>query len=65
MSDPRATPGRWTTDEKKELDDFAQAGKTVVEIAPVLQRTRQAIYAQVQRRDRKRRIPSTHWPNAI
>jgi IS30 family transposase len=63
MSDPRPTPRRWTTDEKKKLNDLLEAGKTVVEIAPVLQRTRQAIYAQVQRRDRKRRMPST--PNAI
>jgi hypothetical protein len=55
----------WTTDEQRKLDDLLEAGKTVIEIAPVLQRTRQAIYAQLKRRDKKRRMPSTRWPNAI
>jgi IS30 family transposase len=55
----------WTTAERKKLDDLLEAGKTVVEIAPVLQRTRQAVYAQLQRRYRKRSKPSTRWPNAI
>jgi IS30 family transposase len=56
---------RWTADEQKKLDELLDAGKTVVEIAPVLQRTRQAIYAQLQRRHRKRRKPSARWPSAI
>jgi IS30 family transposase len=62
-----STPTRqpWTADEQKKLDDLLEAGKTVVEIAPVLQRTRQAVYAQLQRRYRKRSKPSTRWPNAI
>jgi len=61
------TPARrpWTVDEQKKLDDLLEAGKTVVEIALVLQRTRQAIYARLQRRYRKRRKPSTRWPSAI
>jgi IS30 family transposase len=61
------TPARrpWTADEKKKLDELLEAGKTVVEIALVLQRTRQAIYARLQRRCRKRRKPSTRWPSAI
>jgi IS30 family transposase len=54
MNDPKPTPRRWTADELKKLDELLEAGKTVVEIAPVLQRTRQAIYAQLQRRYRKR-----------
>jgi hypothetical protein len=65
MSPSMPTRKPWTADEKKKLDDLLQAGKTVVEIAPVLQRTRQAIYARLQRRYRKRRKPSTRWPSAI
>jgi hypothetical protein len=34
-------------DEQKKLDDLMEAGKTIVEIAPVLQRTRQAVYARL------------------
>jgi len=62
-----STPTRqpWTVDEQKKLDDLREAGKTVVEIAPTLQRTRQAIYARLQRRYRKRRKPSARWPSAI
>jgi transposase-like protein len=65
MSDPRPTQRRWTADEKKKLDDLLEAGNTVVEIAPVLQRSRQAVYAQLQRRYRKRSKPSARWPSAI
>jgi hypothetical protein len=65
MSPSRPTQRRWTIDEQKKLDDLLEAGKTVVEIAPVLQRTRQAIYAQLQRRYRKRSKPATRWPSAI
>jgi hypothetical protein len=56
---------RWTADEQKKLDELLDAGKTVVEIAPVLQRTRLSIYARLQRRYRKRRKPSGRWPSAI
>jgi hypothetical protein len=59
MSSSMPTRQPWTVDEQKKLDDMLDAGKTVVEIAPVLQRTRQAVYAQLQRRYRKRREPST------
>jgi IS30 family transposase len=61
------TPARrpWTADEQKKLDDMLDAGKTVIEIATVLQRTRQAIYARLQRLYRKRSKPSTRRPNAI
>jgi hypothetical protein len=65
MSPSTPTRQPWTVDEQKKLDDLLDAGKTVVEIAPVLQRTRQAVYARLQRRYRKRRMPSTRWPSAI
>jgi IS30 family transposase len=61
----RPTPRRWTADEQKKLDELLEAGKSVVEIVPMLQRTRQAVYAQLQRRYRKRRKPSAKWPTAI
>ena len=50
------TPARrpWTGDEQKKLDDLLEAGKTVVEIAPVLQRTPTSIYAQLQRLEIKK-----------
>jgi hypothetical protein len=56
---------RWTAEEQKELDELLDAGKTVVEIAPVLQRTRPSIYSQLQRRYRKRRKPSPKELSAI
>jgi hypothetical protein len=65
MNASRSTPRRWTAGEQKRLDDLLEAGKTVVEIAPVLQRTRQAVYAQLQGRYRKRRKPFPRWPSAI
>ena len=51
-----STPARrqWTADEKTKLDDLLEAGKTVVEIAPVLQRTPTSIYAQLQRLEIKK-----------
>jgi hypothetical protein len=65
MSPSTPTRQPWTVDEQKKLDDLLDAGKTVVEIAPVLQRTRQAVYARLQRRYRKRSKPSARWPIAI
>jgi IS30 family transposase len=65
MSPSTPTRQPWTVDEQKKLDDLLDAGKTVVEIAPVLQRTRQAVYARLQRRHRKRSKPSARWPIAI
>ena len=44
---------RWTTDEKAEFDRLLDAGKEAAEIADVLNRTRQAIYARLQRLYRK------------
>jgi hypothetical protein len=65
MSSSTPTRQRWTVDEEKKLDELLDAGKTVVEIALVLQRTRLSIYARLQRRYRKRRKPSARWPSAI
>jgi hypothetical protein len=49
MSPPTPARRPWTADERKKPDDLLEAGMTVVEIAPLLQRTRQAIYARLQR----------------
>jgi hypothetical protein len=49
---------RWTADEQRKLDDLLKAGKTVVEIAPVLQRTPPSIYSRLQLLYRKRPKPS-------
>src|ERR1700679_4107644 len=52
---PRPPPRPWTADEEKKLNDFLRAGKDAGEIATALQRTRQAIYARLQRLDIKRK----------
>jgi DNA-binding NarL/FixJ family response regulator len=59
MSPSPPTRQPWTLDEQKKLDDLLEAGKTIVEIAPVLHRSRQAVYAHLQRRYRKRSKPAT------
>jgi hypothetical protein len=65
MSSSTLTRQPWTVDEQKKLDDLLDAGKTVVEIATVLQRTRLAIYARLQRRYRKPRKASKNGLSAI
>jgi IS30 family transposase len=45
---------RWTSDEETELDRLLDAGKEAAEIAVALDRTRQAIYARLQRLYKKR-----------
>jgi DNA-binding NarL/FixJ family response regulator len=56
MTTPAARP--WTSEEEKRLDDLLEAGKEAVEIAVALNRTRQAIYARLQKIYRKRnRLP--------
>jgi hypothetical protein len=45
----------WTATEQKQLDDLVRAGKSAPQIAIILQRTRQAIYARLQRLDVKRK----------
>src|SRR5580700_1397670 len=49
----KTAPRRWTSDEKAEFDRLLDAGKEAAEIADVLNRTRQAIYARLQRLYRK------------
>jgi hypothetical protein len=44
---------RWTFDEKAGLDRLLDAGKKAAEIAVAIDRTRQAIYARMQRLYRK------------
>lgn len=56
---------RWTSDEKTELDRLLAAGKEAAEIAVALNRTRQAIYARLQRLYRKgAREAKTEWLKA-
>ena len=55
MSPSEPSPRRWTADEQKKLDDLLKAGKEAAEIAIALQRTRQAIYARLQRLDIKQK----------
>ena len=61
----RQAPRRWTVEEEQKLDDLLEAGKEAAEIAAVLERSRQAIYARLQRRYRKRSKASARWPSAI
>jgi DNA-binding NarL/FixJ family response regulator len=51
---PRPTRRPWTTDEETKLAELLSAGKEAADIAAELQRTRQAIYARLQRNYRKR-----------
>ena len=44
---------RWTIDENTELDRLLDADKEAAEIAVALNRTRQAVYARLQRIYRK------------
>ena len=55
---------RWTSDEKAELDQFLDAGKEAAEIAVAINRTRQAIYARLQRLYRKRVKPLARLSNS-
>jgi DNA-binding NarL/FixJ family response regulator len=54
MSASRPATRRWTPDEECKLDELLDAGKDAAEIAVALNRTRQAVYARLQRRYRKR-----------
>jgi IS30 family transposase len=44
---------RWTSDEKAHFDRLLDAGREAAEMAVALNRTRQAIYARLQRLYRK------------
>jgi DNA-binding NarL/FixJ family response regulator len=63
MSASRPAARPWTSEEEKRLDDLLEAGKEAVEIAIALNRTRQAIYARLQKIYRKRsRLPDLSRP---
>jgi predicted transcriptional regulator len=47
-------PRRWTADEENKLDELLDAGKEAAEIGVILNRSRQAVYARLQRLYRKR-----------
>lgn len=54
MTAPSPARRRWTSEEEQKLDELLDAGKEAAEIAVELNRTRQAVYARLQRRYRKR-----------
>jgi IS30 family transposase len=54
MSSSGPATRRWTTEEKRKLDELLDAGKEAAEIAVSLNRTRQAVYSRLQRLYRKR-----------
>jgi DNA-binding NarL/FixJ family response regulator len=54
MTGPRPAGRRWTAAEESQLKEMLNAGKTVPQIAPKLNRTAQAVYAHLQRLYRKR-----------
>jgi IS30 family transposase len=60
MNASRPATRRWTADEERKLDELLNADKEAAEIAVVLNRTRQAVYARLQRLYRKRaRLPGS------
>ena len=59
MKAPHPTRRRWTFEEKQKLDELLDAGKEAAEIAVILNRSRQAVYALLQRRYRKQARLST------
>ena len=54
MSASRPATRRWTPDEERKLDELLDAGKEATEIAVAINRSRQAVYARLQRLYRKR-----------
>ena len=50
MTAPSPARRRWTSEEEQNFDELLDAGKEAAE----LNRTRQAVYARLQRRYRKR-----------
>ena len=54
MTAPSPAIRRWSSEEEQRLDELLDAGKEAAEIAVKLNRTRQAVYARLQRRYRKR-----------
>jgi IS30 family transposase len=60
MSPSRPATRHWTSDEERKLDALLDADKGVAEIAAVLNRTCQAIYARLQKRAKRRPEQSPH-----
>ena len=54
MSGPRPARRRWSSGEERRLHKLLDSGKEAAEIAVILDRTRQAVYARLQRFYRKR-----------
>jgi IS30 family transposase len=54
VTGPRPVGRRWTAAEEKQLQEMLDAGMTAAEAATKLERTRQSIYARLQRLYRKR-----------
>ena len=50
MTAPHSARRRWTSEEVKQLDEFLNAGKEAAEIAVLLNRSRQAVYALLRAR---------------
>jgi IS30 family transposase len=61
MTGPKPVGRRWTRAEEKQLQDMLDAGMTAGEAATKLERTRQSIYARLQRLYRKRVKLSAVW----
>jgi hypothetical protein len=59
MTAPSPTRRRWTSEEEQKLDQLLDAGMEAAEISVILNRSRQAIYALLQRRYRKQTRLST------
>jgi hypothetical protein len=59
MKASHPTRRRWTSGEEQKLDDLLDAGEKAVEIAVILNRSPQAVYAVLQRRYRKQARLST------
>jgi IS30 family transposase len=60
MTGPKPIGRRWTLAEEKQLQDMLDAGMKAAEVGEKLKRTRQAIYARLQRiyRNRRAHIPA-------
>jgi hypothetical protein len=61
MTGSKPVGRRWTRAEEKQLQDMLDAGMTAGEAATKLERTRQSVYARLQRLYRKRVKPPAAW----
>jgi hypothetical protein len=63
MTGPKPIGRRWTPEEEKQLQDMLDAGMKAAKVGEKLKRTRQAIYARLQRIYRTRRACPCRKPN--